>query len=649
MLRIMCALLSIGLLQAGTGIPKDLDPKKDEERVYQLGNSHTDSIREELAGLVGAAGHLSYAYGTHTIPGAPLRWLASHPNESFEHLRQHSWTVVTLQTYNSTTEEEIQAAIDYSAAAKEGNPDVTILMYTIWPQDENWDQPSMGRSEEWTETVAGRIRQTHPDLNVIVAPTSLMIRKLGNLADAGLVPGMNSKRDLYADPGHMGRLGAYAINCVIAAMIYQESPIGYPSKVLKTRGYRPDPDNVRFEIDPVTATTIQHLAWDVLAAYPEAGVDTGMVINSGRLSAGLVGRPYEQALPVVNASGPVQWSLVEGELPTGLQLVDGRITGTATEAVESTLVLRAQAGGEQVERSVRLPIDEDRPLAVPDQALPSLRAHDYLMHQWRAEGAVGRSTWRLAQGSLPAGLKMTDGGLLLGTPGEAGTFTFSLEATDQHPAGARTAQREISWQVAPAGDEVLRVRTVPVKLERKQPLAEQDLSPFEPRHDLVDENGNKVGSFDITWIRDPKKYKNSQVQLVAWIEPPQAGSTIPRESVHVYLDMMHNREIIYNTDDLHFMVELEKDKEGRAEVVQGYKRCNYLLDMHDDGSATIAFVFTGKMFAGRGVHTQLGPKITYGFNIAIGSAQDAAQRIYWAGDAAVDADTSGFGSILITE
>ncbi|MFP4382315.1 MAG: hypothetical protein ACLFUS_17575, partial [Candidatus Sumerlaeia bacterium] len=143
-------------LAAYNFVPGDIDERQGP-KVYQLGNSHTDSMREELAGLAVAAGHKGYAFGTHTIPGAPLRWLKGHPSNSFEMLKKHAWDFVIMQSYNSTTEEEIQAAIDYAKAAREGNPKVHIIMYSIWPNSEDWDEPTLGRREEWNEGVAARI------------------------------------------------------------------------------------------------------------------------------------------------------------------------------------------------------------------------------------------------------------------------------------------------------------------------------------------------------------------------------------------------------------------------------------------------------------------------------------------------------------
>jgi len=48
-------------------------------------------------------------------------------------------------------------------------------------------------------------------VNISVAPTSMMIRELGNPAAEGRVPGMRSERDVFSDSAHMGDLGGFAI------------------------------------------------------------------------------------------------------------------------------------------------------------------------------------------------------------------------------------------------------------------------------------------------------------------------------------------------------------------------------------------------------------------------------------------------------
>ncbi len=640
-----CLLMGISA-NAASFMPKDID-SFDGMKVYQLGNSHTDSIREELAGLVGAAGK-AYRYGTHTIPGAPLRWLRDHPDDSFDHLREHAWDAVTLQTYNSTTEEEIQAAIAYSAAALEGNPDVHILLYTIWPKEEDWDTPPHGRSEEWTETVAARIREAHPDARVSVAPTSLTTRRFGNMADAGLIPGLSGRRDLYGDPGHLGRYGAYGIAVAMYAILYQASPLGLPSQVMEARGGQPQ-EAVAYDVGEETAAAIQRMIWDTLAEYPHDGLDTGMVINSGFMPPALVGRPYSEPLPIINAPESLNVQLAAGELPQGLHLEGHTIVGTPTEETASSFTVRAEAGGQTAERELKLYSERERPLEIVIAEELDLARDQYLITQLETQGAIGgRVKWAVADGRLPNGLRLADSGLLLGTPGETGTFTPILQATDNHPDGPRSAQEELRIVVGPASPDAYRVPRTAQKIENDGKLDE----PFWDFQPIYDADGNAVAHLSVVYYQGEKRPDKDRDFYIALRVAEPDKFPYPRESVHLYFDLAHNREVIYNEDDLHVVFPIENDR-LRADVVQGYKHSHAFRRAsgmtNDDGSWQMELELSSGFFAGFNVHTFLVPNTTYGFNIAIGSQDDPEQRVYWRGDAGVDKDTTGFGSLVIEE
>ncbi len=653
MLPLLAGVLAVAAgLRAYTFVPKDIDGASGP-RVYMLGNSHTDTIREKLAGLAVRAGHKGYAYGTHTIPGAPLRWLKGHPADSFEQLRKHKWDVVTLQSYNSTTESEIQAAIAYAGAAKEGNPDVRIIMYSIWPSGEDWDDPPLGRREEWNEGVMARIRKAHPGLKVHVAPTSVLIRRLGDLADAGRIPGLVSRRDLYADGGHMGPVGGYAISCAMAAMIFGESPIGYPADVFLARGGRVS-EEIAFDLGKETAGAIQRVVWDTLAGYEHDGVDTGMVIDAGWLPPAVVGLAYDQRLPLANAPDEVAWTLEGGKLPGGLKLAGGRITGTPTRAAEAELTLRAEAGDQADRRVVRLAVDENKPLAIPAPKLNlDLPRDTYLDHRFAADGAVGRVAWSVADGNLPAGLMLTDAGLLLGTPGEKGRFPVTLEARDRHPAGPRTARRRIAFEVAPAAKGAIRVKRTTGKWTQDGKLDE----PFWAfDHAVKDKAGREIARFALAWCEDPANRRPERTRdlLLAVKVTAKPAEALPTEAVHVYLDCRHNREIIYNADDIHYVLRrLDKAHRGRwygHDLVRGYKpmrNFDAAVTVHDDGTWQGEVRLERGLFSGHGVHTSFGPNVTYGFDLAVGSADDASKRAYWHSGPKADRDTSVFGTIVI--
>ena len=74
-------------------------------------------------------------------------------------------------------------------------------------------------------------------------------------------------------------------------------------------------------------------------------------------------------------------------------------------------------------------------------ALPAAVAGQTYSVTFAATGGVGPYTWTVATGStLPAGLTLTAGGVLSGTPTTAGSYAFSITVTD----GIQTATVKVS-------------------------------------------------------------------------------------------------------------------------------------------------------------------------------------------------------------
>ena len=69
-------------------------------------------------------------------------------------------------------------------------------------------------------------------------------------------------------------------------------------------------------------------------------------------------------------------------------------------------------------------------LAVGPSDLPDGVAGETYGQQLTASGALGTPTFAVSAGAPPPGLALTPGGLLAGVPLAAGTFTFSVSATD---------------------------------------------------------------------------------------------------------------------------------------------------------------------------------------------------------------------------
>lgn len=64
-----------------------------------------------------------------------------------------------------------------------------------------------------------------------------------------------------------------------------------------------------------------------------------------------------------------------------------------------------------------------------------------------ASGGAGSYTFTVSAGALPAGLTLSSGGVLSGTPTAAGTFNFTVTATDSSPSGPYSGSRAYALTV----------------------------------------------------------------------------------------------------------------------------------------------------------------------------------------------------------
>jgi hypothetical protein len=428
-------------------------------------------------------------------------------------------------------------------------------------------------------------------------------------------------------------------------IIWGTSPLELPNEMYGTsRGY--PTEEIAYTVPPESAEVIKRAIYDVMAGFEGDNFDPGMVINEGFLPPALLGREYEQELPVINAPSAPSWTLVSGELPEGLKLQDGKITGTPTEEKKAGFTVKAEADGETAERRLTLYAEKERPLEIVEPEIKKLARDEYFLTTLKSEGAIGRTTWSIAEGEgeMPKGFRLNDSGLLLGTPGESGTFEPTLRVTDNHPVEPRTATRQLTIEVGPPSEGTAIVPRVTEEWKQDGKLDE----PFWDFKHEIKKDGKTAGTFSLVYIEDPEKRNPSKTRdlLLAVKVDAAENSPVPPEAVHVYIDAAHNRELIYNEDDLHWYVE----KSGKDEVPQGYKSDHALdeaVTVNDDGSWQMEVEISRKVFAGFGVHTTFGPNISYGFDVAIGSVEDPEQRAYWQGDPSIDEDTSGFGSIVL--
>ncbi|HUF10791.1 MAG TPA: immunoglobulin domain-containing protein [Rhodothermales bacterium] len=183
-------------------------------------------------------------------------------------------------------------------------------------------------------------------------------------------------------------------------------------------------------------------------------------IISANVPRGVVGISYSVHMEATGGDQCLIWSLVSGQLPTGLTLSsDGVISGVPTSQGTWSFVLRVADGDSFSEPfdegTIDLVITVDATDSVPvitTTSLPDAGLSLAYLHSIAVSGGNGPLTWTLASGSLPPGLTLSEGGLITGIPQALGTRTFTVRVGDDDtitgPSDEST--KELSITVVPA-------------------------------------------------------------------------------------------------------------------------------------------------------------------------------------------------------
>ena len=166
---------------------------------------------------------------------------------------------------------------------------------------------------------------------------------------------------------------------------------------------------------------------------------------------------YGSYLEASGGVGQVTWSIASGSLPAGLSLTSqswgGFLSGVPTASGTFTFVLRgtdtATPTPDVVDIPMTVTVSPAQPLVIGYSYLNSAVKGQPYAYSLYAYGGVGPYTWAVTSGSLPSGVTLTSAGVLSGYPGSAGSFSFTVTATDS-ASPPHTASGPLSLQVFPA-------------------------------------------------------------------------------------------------------------------------------------------------------------------------------------------------------
>jgi autotransporter-associated beta strand protein len=153
-------------------------------------------------------------------------------------------------------------------------------------------------------------------------------------------------------------------------------------------------------------------------------------ITSASLPDASAGTVFSANLGSTGGLPPWSWSLISGNLPSGLTLTSaGELTGIPETGGSQTFTVRLTDGSGQTDIQI-LSLTVAHPLTI---ATDSLAGGVIGLNYSQSLAAIGGNppyVWSVISGSLPTGLSLSSSGTISGAPTSAGTSNFTVQVAD---------------------------------------------------------------------------------------------------------------------------------------------------------------------------------------------------------------------------
>ncbi|MGN7963461.1 putative Ig domain-containing protein [Brucella sp. 22210] len=162
------------------------------------------------------------------------------------------------------------------------------------------------------------------------------------------------------------------------------------------------------------------------------------------------GIAYSQTLLASNGAPPYSFTVSTGTLPNGLTLSpSGNLSGIVTSTGSSTFSIQVtDQAGQTATQSYSFTIIAPAFAFSPTSLPKGTGGVIYPATTVAASGGIAQYSYAVTAGALPNGLTLSPAGVISGTPSAAGTFPFTITATDTY--GVTGAQAYFMTIGAPA-------------------------------------------------------------------------------------------------------------------------------------------------------------------------------------------------------
>ena len=202
-----------------------------------------------------------------------------------------------------------------------------------------------------------------------------------------------------------------------------------------------------------TDSTTGNGPYSISQAFTWTITAPNIVLSPATLPAAQVGVSYSDQVIATGGTAPYHnFVIIGGALPSGLTISgSGLISGTPTEGGSFSLQMQATdsttgPGSPFTSMLISTLLVTPPSISVLPAALPAAQVGAVYSQTVSASG--GTAPYRFFQvtsGALPAGLTLSIGGVLSGTPTAGGSFTFTIQTTDSSTgSGPYTGSRTYS-------------------------------------------------------------------------------------------------------------------------------------------------------------------------------------------------------------
>jgi hypothetical protein len=154
-----------------------------------------------------------------------------------------------------------------------------------------------------------------------------------------------------------------------------------------------------------------------------------ITVNPSTIPAGTTGAAYGQMFTATGGTGPYGFALT-GTLPTGISFTSPTLSGTPTQSGSFPVTVTATDASNCTGSTNYTLVINCPSITVSPSSLPNGFVGTAYSQTVTAGGGTAPYSFTISAGTQPAGLTLASDGGLSGTPTTAGTYNFTVKATD---------------------------------------------------------------------------------------------------------------------------------------------------------------------------------------------------------------------------